>query len=135
MTKEINNNKISYIDENNKEIMFIDNLNDECIVWFFSNSEVIKITKDIDLYNPILDLMNGINKLIIFSDYSNIKLTSYLTIEKKNNYIELYSTNPLDKYNIRNIKSNVILFNVNENNTMLKFYKELLNKNYKLIRE
>lgn len=43
MKKIINNNKISFYDENDNEIMYIDYSIDEC-VWYFNINEVVVIT-------------------------------------------------------------------------------------------
>ena len=50
MKKIINENRIEFWnEETNEMIMYIDYPTDECI-WYFNNSEVITITKDMELF-------------------------------------------------------------------------------------
>ena len=119
MHKEINGTMISFLDENNNEIMYIDFPNDECI-WYFDNSDEIEITEDMDLYNPLKNIMSenylfiekeplksykDNNKLVWYSDcYYNPNSemsksnVSFLTINYIDNKFKLKCTKPI--YNI-----------------------------------
>lgn len=116
--KIINNNKISFYDDNDNEIMYMDYLTDEC-VWCFNSNDIITITEDMELFellkllmnqnyvfynNEILESYKKDNKLVWYSDcYYNpddewsIKSVSYLNIEYINNSFKLWCVKPLDK--------------------------------------
>ena len=131
MHKVVNETKISFYDNVNNEIMYIDYSTDECI-WYFGNSDVITITKDMDLFEPIKELMQqqykfnedeilksckSKNKLIWYSDcYYNPdnelsrNSVSYLTIEYLDGVFKLKCTKPLDGIIERKDKSHIIAF-------------------------
>lgn len=118
-------------EETNEMIMYIDYLTDECI-WYFNNSDVITITKDMDLFKLLKNIMsqqykfsNGEvlnsykknNKLVWYSDcYYNPdnewsrNSVSYLTIEFVDGIFKLKCTKPLDDIIDRETKSHVIGF-------------------------
>ncbi len=131
MHKVVNETKISFYDDSNNEIMYIDYPTDECI-WYFYNSEVITITKDMDLFellrnillqqydfnnNEVLKSYKKNNKLVWYSDcYYNPddkwsrNNVSYLTIILKDSVIKLKCIKPLDEIIERQTKSHVIVF-------------------------
>ena len=131
MKKIINGSTVSFLDENNNEIMYIDFPNDECI-WYFKNSDEIEISEDMDLYNPLKNIMSenylfieketlksykDNNKLVWYSDcyydpdseMSKSKV-SYLTINYIDNKFKLKCTKPIyEALKIKN-KPHVITF-------------------------
>ena len=131
MYKVVNETKISFYDDSNNEFMYIDYSTDECI-WYFDNSNVIIITKDMDLFEPIKELMlqqyvfnedeilksyKSNNKLIWYSDCHfnpddewSRNSVSYLTIEYIDGVFKLKCTKPLDNIIDRKEKSHVIAF-------------------------
>lgn len=131
MHKVVNETKISFYDDSNNEIMYIDYPTDECI-WYFYNSEVITITKDMDLFellrniisqqydfnnNEVLKSYKKNNKLVWYSDcYYNPddewsrNSVSYLTIEYVNGVYKMKCTKSLDQIIDRKNKSHVIVF-------------------------
>ena len=117
MKKVIKESRIEFWnEETNKIIMYIDYSTDECI-WYFYNSEVITITKDMDLFellrniilqqydfnnNEVLKSYKKNNKLVWYSDcYFNPNdewsrnSVSYLTIEYLDGIFTLKCTKPL----------------------------------------
>jgi len=132
MKKIINGSRIEFINEDTNEmVMYIDYPTDECI-WYFNNSELITITKDMDLFellkniisqqykfneDEILKSYKSDNKLIWYSDcYFNPddewsrNSVSYLTIEYIDGVFKLKCTKPLDNMIDRKEKSHVIAF-------------------------
>ena len=131
MHKAVNGSKISFFDNSDNEIMYIDYSTDECI-WYFNSSEVITITKDMDLFELLRTLMlqqyefdntevlhnhKDNNNLVWYSDcYYNpddewsIKNVSYLTIEYVDGVFKLKCTKPLDEIINRKSKSHIIGF-------------------------
>lgn len=131
MHKVVNGSKISFFDNSDNEIMYIDYPTDECI-WYFSNSEVVTITKDMDLFELLKTLMlqeyefdntevlhnhKDNNNLVWYSDcYYNpddewsIKNVSYLTIEYVDGVFKLKCKKPLDEIIDRKNKLHVIGF-------------------------
>ena len=132
MRKIINGSRIEFINEDaNEMVMYIDYLADECI-WYFNNSELITITKDMDLFESLKNIMSqqyrfnedenlksckSNNKLIWYSDcYYNPddewsrNSVSYLTIEYIDGVFILKCTKPLDSMINRKEKSHVIAF-------------------------
>lgn len=132
MRKIINGSRIEFINvDTNEMVMYIDYPTDECI-WYFNNSELITITKDMDLFellkniisqqykfneNEILKSYKSDNKLIWYSDcYFNPddewsrNSVSYLTIEYIDGVFKLKCTKPLDNMIDRKEKSHVIAF-------------------------
>ena len=58
MKKTINGSRIEFWNENTNEIvMYIDYPTDECI-WFFYDSNEITITDDMELFEPLKQLMS-----------------------------------------------------------------------------
>lgn len=132
MKKVIKGSRIEFWnEETNKIIMYIDYSTDECI-WYFYNSEVITITKDMDLFellrniilqqydfdnNEVLKSYKKNNKLVWYSDcYFNPNdewsrnSVSYLTIEYLDGIFTLKCTKPLDNIIDRGESSHVIAF-------------------------
>lgn len=132
MRKIINGSRIEFINiDTNEMVMYIDYPIDECI-WYFNNSELITITKDMDLFellkniisqqykfneDEILKSYKSDNKLIWYSDcYFNPddewsrNSVSYLTIEYIDGVFKLKCTKPLDNMIDRKEKSHVIAF-------------------------
>ncbi len=131
MRKVINDAKISFYDENDIEIMFMDYSTDECI-WFFNSSDVITITNDMDLFEPLKNIMlqqyefsnnevlksyKDTNSLLWYSDcYYNPSdewsknSVSYLKIEYVDNIFKIKCTKPLDNMIDRKSKSHIITF-------------------------
>ena len=132
MKKVIKGSRIEFWnEETNKIIMYIDYSTDECI-WYFSDSNEITITNDMELFEPIKELMqqqyvfnedeilksyNSDNKLIWYSDcYYNPddewsrNSVSYLTIEYIDGVFKLKCTKPLDNMVDRAVSSHVIAF-------------------------
>lgn len=129
MKKIIDKSKISFY-QNDQIIMTMDFISDE-FVWMFNNSDIVTITKDMELYN-LLDYLlkqdytfadeelanyKDDNKLIWYSDcyydlddeYSK-KSVSYLNIEKVNDEIHIWCKKPLDEIMGRKRKNYVIVF-------------------------
>ena len=132
MKKIINGSRIEFWnEETNEMIMYIDYSCDECI-WYFNNSDVITITKDMDLFellkniisqqydfnnNEVLKSYKKNNKLVWYSDcYYNPddewsrNSVSYLTIEYLDDIFTLKCTKPLDQIIERKNRSHVIAF-------------------------
>ena len=132
MRKIINGSRIEFINvDTNEMVMYIDYPTDECI-WYFNNSELITITKDMDLFellkniisqqykfneDEILKSYKSDDKLIWYSDcYFNPddewsrNSVSYLTIEYIDGVFKLKCTKPLDEIIDRKEKSHVIVF-------------------------
>ena len=132
MRKIINGSRIEFINvDTNEMVMYIDYPTDECI-WYFNNSELITITKDMDLFellkniisqqykfneDEILKSYKSDDKLIWYSDcYFNPddewsrNSVSYLTIEYIDGVFKLKCTKPLDNIIDRKEKSHVIAF-------------------------
>ena len=132
MKKTINGNRIEFFnEETNKIIMYIDYPIDECI-WYFSDSNEIIITDDMELFEPIKQLMiqqyifnddevlksyKNNNKLVWYSDcYYNPddewsrNGVSYITIEYLDETFTLKCTKPLDNMIDRSERSHVIAF-------------------------
>ena len=132
MRKIINGSRIEFINvDTNEMVMYIDYPTDECI-WYFNNSELITITKDMDLFellkniisqqykfneDEILKSYKSDNKLIWYSDcYFNPddewsrNSVSCLTIEYIDGVFKLKCTKPLDNMIDRKEKSHVIAF-------------------------
>lgn len=132
MKKSINGSRIEFwSEETNKIIMYIDYPNDECI-WYFSDSNEITITGDMELFVPIKQLMSqqyifndmetlknykDNNKLVWYSDcyYNpddewNRNSVSYLFIEYIDDIFKIKCIKPLDEMINRNDKSHVIVF-------------------------
>lgn len=132
MRKIINGSRIEFINEDtNETVMYIDYPTDECI-WYFNNSELITITKDMDLFellkniisqqynfneDEILKSYKANNKLVWYSDcYYNPddewsrNSVSYITIEYIDGVFKLKCTKPLDNMIDRKEKSHVIAF-------------------------
>lgn len=128
----INGSRIEFWNEETNElIMYIDYPCDECI-WYFNNSEVITITKDMELFKLLKNIMSqqyefsndevlksykNNNSLVWYSDcYYNPdnewsrNSVSYLTIEFINDVFKLKCTKPLDDMIDRGTKSHVIGF-------------------------
>lgn len=117
MKKVINDKTIYFYDNDNNEIMHIDYSTDEC-VWVFHSNNIIKITKDMELYNLLYNFMNNCyefgndillsykdnNKLIWYSDcYYNpddewsLASVSCLNIEKKDEVFNIWCTKKIDE--------------------------------------
>ena len=115
--KKIIQDKTIYFYDGTNELMYIDFSRDECI-WYFNSDNIIKITKNMELYKLLNDFMNNSyefndnilknykdkDKLIWYSDcYYNstdewsIASVSCLTIERKDSYFEIRCTKKLDK--------------------------------------
>ncbi len=132
MKKVIDGSKIEFlIEESDEVIMYMDYFADEC-VWFFKDSNEVIITDDMELFEPLKELMEQQynfssddvfkcykkgNELVWYSDcYCNpndewdIKSVSYLTITCESNYIKLKCTKPLDMEVPRKSKTHVIAF-------------------------
>jgi len=132
MRKIINGSRIEFINvDTNEMVMYIDYPTDECI-WYFNNSELITITKDMDLFellkniisqqykfneDEILKSYKSDDKLIWYSDcYFNPddewsrNSVSYLTIEYIDGVFKLKCTKPLDNMIDRAESSHVIAF-------------------------
>ena len=132
MKKIINGNRIEFWNEEiNKIIMYIDYPTDECI-WYFSDSNEITIKDDMELFEPIKELMiqqyifkedevlksyKKNNKLVWYSDcyYKpddewSKNSVSYLTIEYIDGIVKIKCTKPLDEMIDRKDKSHVIGF-------------------------
>ena len=76
MHKVVNETKVSFFDNSDNEIMYIDYPTDECI-WYFNNSEVITITKDMELFELLKALMSQqyeIDKNVILHTALNKKV-------------------------------------------------------------
>lgn len=132
MKKVILENRICFLDEDtDKVIMYIDYSTDECI-WYFNSSDVITITKDMDLFNPLKNLMNNQyvfsntevlksykfdNKLLWTSDcyydpddeYSRNSV-SFLMVKYEDDVLKLKCIKPLDEIIDRKNKSHLIVF-------------------------
>ena len=132
MMKIINGSRIEFWNEETNEMtMYIDFPTDECI-WYFYNSEVITITRDMELFELLKNIMSqeyefsnneGLtsykdnNCLVWFSDcYYNPddewsrNSVSYLTIEFVDDIFKLKCIKPLDSMIDRATKSHVIVF-------------------------
>ena len=132
MKKTINGSRIEFWNESTNEIvMYIDYPTDECI-WYFKDSNEIIITDDMEIFEPLKQLMSqqyifnedeilksykNNNKLVWYSDcYYNPddewsrNNVSYLTIIYENNTIKLKCIKPLDEIIERETKSHVIGF-------------------------
>ena len=127
----VNETKISFYDEDNNEIMYVDYPTDECI-WYFCNSDVITITKDMDLFGPLKNIMSqqyefyndevlksykDNNSLVWYSDcYYNPddewsrNSVSYLTIDYVDGVFKLKCTKPLDEKIDRKVNTHIISF-------------------------
>ena len=55
MKKVIKGSSVFFYNELEEELMYLDHSTDECI-WFFNSEKIIKITKDMELY----DLLNNL---------------------------------------------------------------------------
>lgn len=96
MHKVINGTKISFLDNSDNEIMYIDYPTDECI-WYFSSSDVVTITKDMDLFELLKKLMSQ-----QYEFDNNEVLKSY----KDDNVLVWYSDcyyNPDDEWSINSV--------------------------------
>ena len=132
MKKIINGSRIEfYNNELDEIVMYIDYSTDECI-WYFSDSNEITITDDMELFEPIKELMSqqyifndyevlrsymNNNKLVWYSDcYYNQddewsrNSVSYLTIYYMDDNFKIKCTKPLDEIIDRGDKSHVIGF-------------------------
>ena len=132
MKKTINGSRIEFWNEDTNEIvMYIDYHTDECI-WYFSDSNEIVITNDIELFYPLKQLMSQQyifnedevlksykknNKLVWYSDcYYNPNdewsknSVSYLTIEYIDGIFKIKCLKPLDEVIDRKDKSHVVAF-------------------------
>ena len=132
MKKVINGSKIEFWNvETNEIVMYIDYPTDECI-WYFIDGREITLTEDMELFEPIKELMsqqytiydNGVlksykdkDKLVWFSDcyYDpddkwSRNSVSFVTIVYDENVIRLNCIKPLDKMIKRKDKSHVIVF-------------------------
>ena len=132
MKKIINGSRIEfYNNELDEIVMYIDYSTDECI-WYFSDSNEITITDDMELFEPIKELMSqqyifndyevlrsymNNNKLVWYSDcYYNQddewsrNSVSYLTIYYMDGTFKIKCTKPLDEIIDRGDKSHVIGF-------------------------
>ena len=127
----VNKTKISFYDNDNNEIMSVDYPTDECI-WYFGNSDVITITKNMDLFGPLKNIMSqqyefyndevlksykDNNSLVWYSDcYYNPddewsrNSVSYLTIDYVDGVFKLKCTKPLDEMIDRKVKTHIIGF-------------------------
>lgn len=131
MEKVVRGSEISFYDENQIEIMYMDYFNDEAI-WCFNSSDIINITSDMELYEPIMSLMG---QQYIFNDNENLKCykndsklvwysdcyydadndfsinsVSYLNTELDNNALKLWCIKPLDEVIPRKNKFHCISF-------------------------
>ena len=144
MHKVVDGTRIVFLDDNNNEIMYIDYPTDECF-WFFYNSEVITITKDMELFELLKGIMSeqyifneeetlkcskSNNKLIWYSDcyYDpdnewSRNIVSYLTIEYLDEVFTLKCTKPLDKIIDRKNKTHLIAFSPLRNGKYAKNIK------------
>ena len=132
MKKIIKESRVEFLNEDTNEIvMYIDYLTDEC-VWYFSDSNEITITEDMELFEAVKELMQqqyifsedemlkshkDKNTLVWYSDcYYNPDdcwsrdSISYLTIEYVEDTYKLKCTKPLDDKMKRGTKSHVIGF-------------------------
>ena len=130
MKKVIRDKTIYFYDDEDNEIMYIDQSTDECI-WFFNSEKVVDITKDMELYDLLDNLMNNdyqfcddilsnykdSNKLIWYSDcYYNpedefsLASVSCLNIERKDSCIKIWCTKKLDELIDRKHKTYGICF-------------------------
>jgi hypothetical protein len=130
MNKVIENKTVYFYDDNNNLIMYFDHSIDDCI-WCFDTDGIIKITDDMELYSLISSFMNqdytfndGLlknykdkNKLIWYSDcYYNpddewsVDSVSFLNIERKDNYFNIWCTKKLDEIIDRKDKTYCIAF-------------------------
>lgn len=130
MQELFENNKLLFIDDSGETIMSLCYMDDE-FVWYFRNSNIIKVTSDMNIYSGLEYIMNqdyefsseGLrnlktrDKLIWYCDcYYNpndelsIKRVSYLTIERKENAFYLKCIKPIyEELNITN-RYHVIAF-------------------------
>ena len=142
MHKVVNETKISFYDDCNKEIMYIDYSTDECI-WYFSDSNEITITNDMELFESIKEIMlqqyvfnedeilksyKANNKLVWYSDcYFNPddewsrNSVSYITIEYIDGVFKLKCTKPLDNMGSEELADNI--FRIAQTDAKLKRYK------------
>lgn len=95
MKKVIKDKTIYFYDDNEREIMYIDHSTDECI-WFFNSEQVIKLTKESELYELINNLMNN-NYLFQNEDLQNYKDETTLTW-----YSDCYY-NPDDEWSLASV--------------------------------
>ena len=132
MKKVINGSRIEFWnEETNKIIMYIDYPTDECI-WYFNDSKEIIITEEMEIFEPIKQLMlqeyvfygdevlksyKDDNRLVWYSDcYYNPddewsrNNVSFLIIIYENPVIKLKCINPLDEIMDRKNRSHVIAF-------------------------
>lgn len=135
MNKIIHNKTIYFFDESNSEIMYIDHSIDECI-WYFYTDNIIKITKDMELYSLLDEFMKqdyifnndtlknykDKTKLIWYSDcYYNpddewsINSVSCLNIERKDDCFKIWCTKKLDEMIDRANKTYGICFSPSGN--------------------
>ena len=116
MEKIIDGSKISFYDKIGNEIMYMDCPIDECI-WLFKEDKEIYITDEMELFEPLKELMlqnyefdnskplknyKDKNKIVWYSDcyYDkedvwSLRSVSYLTIEYINNTFRLKPNKPL----------------------------------------
>ena len=132
MKKVIKGSRIEFWHEKTNQIlMYIDYSTDECI-WYFSDSNEITITNDMELFDPIKELMQqqyifnddevlksykNNNKLVWYSDcyYKpddewSKNSVSYLTIDYIDGIVKIKCTKTLDEMIDRKDKSHVIGF-------------------------
>ena len=132
MKKTINGSRIEFWNESTNEIvMDIDYSTDECI-WYFKDSNEIIITDDMEIFEPLKQLMSqqyifnedeilksykNHNKLVWYSDcyYNpddewNRNSVSYLIIEYIDDIFKIKCIKPLDEMINRKDKSHVIVF-------------------------
>lgn len=117
MKKVIRGKAIYFYDEKDNEIMHMDFSIDECI-WFFESAGTIKITPDMELYEPLSDFMQQeyvFPKSILQNSKDNNSLVWYsdcyydpddewsrdsvscLHIDRRDDSFELWCTKELDK--------------------------------------
>ena len=132
MKKTINGSRIEFWDKDTNDIvMYVDYPTDECI-WYFRDSNELTITSDMELFEPIKQLISqqyifnddevlksykNNNKLVWYSDcfYNpddewSRNSVSYLTIEYIDGIFKIKCTKPIDEMINRKDKSHVIGF-------------------------
>jgi len=145
MKKIIDGSKVKFINEDKNEmVMYIDYSTDECI-WFFSDSDEVTITSDMELFDLLKNLMlqqyvfsdsevlkcyKDDNKLVWYSDcYYNPddewskNSISYLTIKYLNDCFKIKCKKPLDEVINRKNKFHVIAFSTSGNGKFAKNVK------------
>ena len=162
MKKVIKGSSVFFYNELEEELMYLDHSTDECI-WFFNSEKLIKITKDMELY----DLLNNLfqnqyrfiqdelqgyqdeNNLVWYSDcYYNPDdewskaAVSCLNIKKEKDYFLIWPTKKLDEMIERKNKTYCICFSPAGNgkytrnvNTGLTFQDDFVQMVYQALME